>query len=104
MSIASQCHRKSCSIPCRCRWEGRTAVSRILDLSFDGAILTHQEPIPELGATVVLEFEVGSNTLPFRGEVVYTQPSKWGAFGVHFTDNALDNLGKLLPLYQSGRE
>jgi hypothetical protein len=103
MLKASQCYRRKCSIPCRCEWDGGTSSSRIIDLSFDGVLIAQDTPTPELGSKIVVELEIGPKSLPFPGEVVYTQPQegKTGAFGVHFTSDCEDNLGKLMPLYES---
>jgi hypothetical protein len=101
MSRASRCYRQKCSIPCRCQWSGGSSSSRIVDLSFDGAILTQTSPVPDLGSRVVVELEIGSKYLPFPGEVVYTHSTKGGAFGVHFSGDSEDNLGRLQPLYLS---
>jgi len=101
MSKASQCYHRKCSIPCRCQWEGQSAASQIIDLSFDGAIIAQCEPAPELGSNVVVELEVGTSSLPFPGKVIYAQSMKGGPFGVHFTGNCDDNLARLMPLYES---
>jgi hypothetical protein len=96
-----QCYRKRCSIPCRCQWKEESTASLVIDISFEGVIISQSDASPEPGSKVVVEFEVGSRNLPFPGEVVYSHSGKRGLVGVHFTGDCDENLDKLMPLYET---
>jgi hypothetical protein len=71
----------------------------VVDLSFDGALITQSAPTPELGSEVVVTLGVKKRNISLKGQVVYVQPD--GPFGIEFSGKCNDNLEKLEPVFRN---
>ncbi|MGW8180293.1 MAG: PilZ domain-containing protein [bacterium] len=90
--------RRECSIPCKCAGKSRSVPGKIVDLSFDRALIIQSAPSPRLGSKVVVTVEPEKEKILLEGRVVYVQPQ--GPFGVKFSGTSNDNLEKLEPVFQ----
>lgn len=89
-----------CSIPCRCIL-GRRRVSttgRLVNLSYDRALVIPGQALPELGSSVAVIPETEGAAVLLRGRVVFLQESHEGLFGLELSGPAEENCSKLLQL------
>jgi len=90
-------HHPECSIPCRYKWRRRRWNAQVVDLSFEGAIISQSSPAPRPGSQLIVELGLGGGRLPLSAKVVYRQTSSQGLFGVQFGGSCEDNLKRLEP-------
>ena len=86
-----------CSIPCRYKWRRRRWSAQVVDLSFEGAIISQSTPAPRPGSQLIVELGLGRERLPLSAKVVYRQTRSQGLFGVRFGGTCDDNLKRLEP-------
>ena len=99
MRDIEQFYRRQCSIPCTCSGESEDVPGKVVDLSFDGALITQSTTLPPLGSNLLIRLGPSGENISLEGQVVYVQPQ--GPFGVKFSGACDDNLEKLKPVFRN---